>query len=205
MGVRLFLIAAACLTACTQSGPAPVLRGVIQDGTAVIPIYEAPVLPTPVFEPPEGYPYPLGDLSGSIGSSSYVLKSYDYSVGAIDPAVWTMEIDGVWRMRATFENATDPKAFGPEVTFKANPPAALAMGMRFPATIELVKADGKDNPVVLRTVVPAEVAITGFVEGGSGTYDRISGTVTGPICTPGGIACAQMALRFETGVYQNDW
>jgi hypothetical protein len=59
--------------------------------------------------------------------------------------------------------------------------------------------------VVLRTVVPAEIALTGFAEGGSGAYDRIAGMLTGPICTPSGAACTQMALQFATGVYQNDW
>lgn len=195
MGVRVFVIAAACLTACTQSGPAPVLEGVIQDGTAVIPIYKD--------APPA--PYVLGDMTGSIGPTAYVLKSYDYSVGVIDPAVWVQDMNGTREMRATFERADDPHALGPVLLIKATPPAALAKGMRFPVNVELVQEDGRQNPVVLRTVVPAEIAISDFAEGGSGAYDRITGTLTGPICTPRGTACTQMTLQFATGVYQNDW
>jgi hypothetical protein len=195
MGVRVFVIAVACLTACTQSGPAPVLEGVIQDGTAVIPIYKE-AAPAPIA---------LGEMTGTIGPTAYVLKSYDYSVGAIDPAVWVQEMDGTRQMRATFERADDPRTLGPVLRIKAAPPAALAAGMRFPVNVELVQEDGRQNPVVLRTVVPAEIALTGFAEGGSGAYDRIAGMLTGPICTPSGAACTQMALQFATGVYQNDW
>lgn len=195
MGVRLFLVAVACLTGCTQSGPAPIVDGVIQDGTAVIPIYKDA----------EQAPLPLGDMTGSIGPTLYVLKSYDYSVGAIDPAVWVHTMDGTRQMRATFERADDPHALGPVLRIKAAPPAALAKGMRFPANVELVQENGVQNPVVLRTVVPADITVAGFIEGGSGAYDRITGTLTGPICTPSGAACAPMSLRFDTGVYQNDW
>ncbi len=194
MSLRFALLAVAALTACTQSNETG------SDGF----IEGAVVLP-PVFEKPEGYPYPLGDLSGTIGGTAYTLKSYDYSVGAIDPAVWVMEMDEGWRMRATFENATDPEADGPEVTFKAKPPAALAKGMRFPAAVELVQSAGDDETVLLTSVDPAEVVITGFTEGGSGEYDRITATLTGTLCDPAGSACVPMALRFETGVYQNDW
>ena len=108
-------------------------------------------------------------------------------------------------LRGTFENVTDPKAETPELTFTANPPGALAKGMRFPATVELVQGDDREETVLLRSAEPAEVVITGFTEGGSGAYDRITATLTGTLCAPSGGGCVPMALRFETGVYQNDW
>ncbi|OYU18137.1 MAG: hypothetical protein CFE34_12145 [Rhodobacteraceae bacterium PARR1] len=194
MSLRFALVALATLSACTQSSETG-SDGFIKDAVVL----------TPVFEPPEGYPYPLGDLSGTIGGTAYTLKSYDYSVGAIDPAVWVMEMDDGWQMRATFENATDPGADGPEVTFKAKPPAALAKGMRFLAAVELVQSTGDDEAVLLTSAQPAEVVITDFTEGGSGEYDRITATLTGTLCAPSGGGCVPMALRFETGVYQNDW
>ena len=112
MSFRFALLAVAALTACTTGNTMP-------DGSV-----EGPVVLPPAFEPPEGYPYPLGDLTGTIGGTAYTLKSYDYSVSAIDPNVWVVQSDDAWRMRGTFENATDPKAGTPEVTFTANPPAS---------------------------------------------------------------------------------
>ncbi len=193
MSFRFALLVVAALTACTTGNTMP-------DGSV-----EGPVVLTPAFEPPEGYPYPLGDLTGTIGGTAYTLKSYNYSVGAVDPNVWVVQSDDTWRMRGTFEDATDPKAETPELTFKANPPGALAKGMRFPATVELVKEDDREETVLLRSAEPSEVVITGFTEGGSGAYDRITATLTGTLCGPSGGGCVPMALRFETGVYQNDW
>ena len=193
MSLRFALLAVAALTACTTGNTMP-------DGSV-----EGPVVLTPVFELPEGYPYPLGDLTGTVGGTAYTLKSYDYSVGAVDPNVWVVQSDDAWRMRGTFENVTDPKAETPELTFTANPPGALAKGMRFPATVELVKGDDREETVLLRSAEPSEVVITGFTEGGSGAYDRITATLTGTLCAPSGGGCVPMALRFETGVYQNDW
>lgn len=163
---------------------------------------EAPVALTPEFEKPEGYPYPLGDLSGTIGGASYGLKSYDYSVGAIDPAVWVQDHEDGRRLRASFESATDPEAAGPELTILATPPGPLAKGMRFPATVELTGAEGEPS---LRSATPAEMVITGFTEGGSGGYDRITATVVGELCPVAGSLCLAMDLTLRTGVYQNDW
>lgn len=181
-----FLPLVLALSACTQAAIAP---------------EEGPVALTPVFEKPEGYPYPLGDLSGTIGAAPLALKSYDYSVGAIDPAVWVQEMDGARRMRATFESATDPEADGPELTVLATPPAALAKGMRFPATVEWTPTAGAP---ALRSITPAEMVITGFTEGGSGSYDRITAMVSGAVCPATG-DCLPLALTLRTGVYQNDW
>lgn len=191
MAMRRLLCATLALTACTQGGSGPTLDGVIQDGTAV----------TPIFEKPEGYPYPLGDLSGSIGPGGVSLKSYDYSVGAIDPNVWVQNL----AFHATFERADDPLAFGPVLTLTGIAPGPLTKGMRFPVIAELARENGTTNPVVLRSNPDATLQVTVFSEGGSGAYDRITALVTGEMCPPKGGTCQPMALRFDTEVYQNDW
>lgn len=193
--MRLFAIPfCIVLTACTTGSEKPVAEeplGIVLD---------------PVFEKPEGYPYPLGDMSGTIGKTAYVLKSYDYSVGAIDPNVWVQEYDGRINMRATFESATDPEAPGIALWFEATPPSLLAQGMTFPANVKLVQEqDGAASLPILKSFAPATVTITSFTDMGSGEYDRIKATLTGKLCNPGGGGCEPMDLRFDTGVYQNDW
>lgn len=194
MSMRFALLAVVALTACTQGGDTGA-DGLIGDAVAL----------TPVFEKPEGYPYPLGNLTGTIGGTAYTLKSYDYSVGAIDPSAWVHEMDGTRKMRITFESADDPEADGPALVLQGNPPGPLAKGMRLPVTVDLVQEQEKADLTLLQTKAPADMVVTDFTEGGSGSYDRIGGTVSGTLCAPAGTGCVPMTLRFDTGIYQNDW
>lgn len=159
----------------------------------------------PVFVKPDGYPYPMGDMTGTIGPQRYVWKSYDYSVGAIDPSVWLQEIDGALEFHARFESATDPEAYGLVLSLSATPTSLLQQGVSLPITASLIKEDGKANPAILKTRDPATLTISAFTEGGSGSYDRITGQISGKMCKPDGKDCLPVDLRFETAVYQNDW
>lgn len=189
---------------------APILALVLSGCTPGAGTVETPddgvqgIVLEPVFEKPDGYPFPLGDLTGTWGRERITLRAFDYSVGAIDPSVWVSDGD-VRAFRATFEQPDLPEVSGLTATLRGNPPAPLAAGMRFPVQVEFATDARGGSTVTGRTFAPAELAIATFTEGGSGSYDRITGTVTGSLCHPGGGGCQPLALRFDTEVYQNDW
>jgi len=183
------------LAACTQGG-----------GTGATPGGQVQgIVPDPVFEKPEGYPFPMGNMSGSVGTEALTLIAYDYSVGAIDPNVWLQPSEGSFRFRAAFETPDAAPWAKVALTLEGRPTAPLVAGSRFDVTATLTETAG--NAVQLRgaTRVPATLAVTEFTEGGSGAFDRMRGTVTGALCDHLGADCQPMTLRFDTKVYQNDW
>lgn len=191
--MRVLQTVAICLglAACTPTAP--------EDGSTTPDGY---VAITPTFDPPEGYPYPMGNLSGTIGTDSYVLTSYDYSVGAIDPNVWVQKQDDAFQMRMQFESASDPQGDHPELAIEAAPPALLTAGMRLEAKVALEQGKGPAKTVLRKTFAPATLAIDTFTPGKDGSFDRIAGRLTGKMCNPGGGGCVPMDLRFDTTVYQ---
>lgn len=196
-------------------GPGRVLTVVLAGcvAEAPTPAPQTYVALEPSFDPPEGWPWTMGQMTATLGATTRAYTIYDFSIGAVDASAqmsWAPDADrkvtpgGPVSFLLNAHPEADPKARSGVIYLRAEfseIPKTSAITTK--VTVQVPQAGDLDGPGLWAS--RAELRLTGLSRDvGEDWHGRVSGTVTGVLCpaegktlTPGG-ACEPFSAQFDT-------
>lgn len=153
-------------------------------------------------QPPEGWPWLLGDVTGKLGSKTIAWQTYDFSIGALDASVWAGNPWGPVDFHLTGYTPGDPQSnrMGLHVT------AGFGDGLRTgkaegPVTVVITLGSDDKGPRLTSEGHSASLSIASLVPSKEDqNYGHVTGTITARLCPVlwQGKSCQDFTARFDT-------
>ena len=153
-------------------------------------------------EPPEGWPWKLGDVTGTLGGTAMAWETYDFSIGALDAAVWAGDWEGpvVLHLRAHVPGR--PQQAQRQLRVNADFGDRLQAGPATgPVTVLYLRGAEEGGARMSSEGQTASLTIESLMKDPENVnYGHITGTITARLCPVNwfGKTCQDLSLRFDT-------
>lgn len=153
---------------------------------------------------PEGWPWLLGDVSGTLGKKVVAWQTYDFSIGALDASVWAGETDGQIVLHLRALPPGKPESDRMVLFVSAGIGKSLRVG---PAggnvTVEIMRGKDRKGAGMSSASLNATLVIDRLVRDPENINNgRVSGTVSARLCPVDwfGKSCQDFSAKFDTGM-----
>ena len=154
--------------------------------------------------PPEGWPWLLGDVSGTLGKKAVAWQTYDFSIGALDASVWAGETDGVVGLHMRALPPGKPEAKRMALFVIADIGKVLRVGPAAGSVkVDILRYDKRDGPRMSSEGQSATLVIDRLVRDPENINNgTVRGSVTARLCPVKwiGKSCQDFSAKFDTGM-----
>ena len=153
---------------------------------------------------PEGWPWLLGEVSGTLGKKAIAWQTYDFSIGALDASVWAGEREGqiVFHLRALppGKPQSDRMVLFVTADIGRDLRAGAASG---DVTVEIPRGKDREGPRLSSEGQTATLMNDQLRRDPENINNgRVSGTVTARLCPVQWMtkSCQDFSAKFDTGM-----
>lgn len=153
---------------------------------------------------PEGWPWLLGNVTGTLGKKAVAWETYDFSIGALDASVWAGESMGMVSLHLRGLPPGEPESDRGVLVVTADLGPVLKVGQGEGLVVAAIyRGKNREGARMVSDLASARVVIESLTRSAENiNYGEVSGTVRAQMCPVGwlGKSCQPIELHFKTGM-----